>query len=74
MPNLNRAEDDVFLMALEKWRDLHAGELHWDIEVVIDWMVENEEFGLERRIVRRELARKLRVLKTRGTSGMLKER
>jgi len=59
MSNLKRAEDDVFLEALEKWRELHPGELHWDNEVVLDWMIANEHFGLERRIVRRELLKKL---------------
>ena len=59
MSNLKRAEDDVFVEALEKWRELHPGELHWDNDVVIDWMIENEHFGVERRIVRRELLKKL---------------
>lgn len=59
MSNLKRAEDDVFVAALEKWRELHPGELHWDNDAVIDWMIANEHFGLERRVVRRELAKKL---------------
>jgi hypothetical protein len=59
MSNLRRAEDDIFVEALEKWREQHPGELHWDNNVVIDWMIANEHFGIERRVVRRELLKKL---------------
>lgn len=59
MSNLKRAEDDVFVEALEKWRELHPGELHWNNEAVIDWMIAHEHFGIERRVVRRELLKKL---------------
>ena len=35
------------------------GELHGDNDAVIDWMIEHEGFGIERRIVRKELAKRL---------------
>jgi hypothetical protein len=47
------------LDGLEEWRKQHPHQSRWDNDDVAQWLIEQEHFGLERRILRKELARRL---------------
>ena len=54
-----RSYDDQLLAGLEEWRKEHPDETQWDNDYVAQWLIDEKQFGLERRIVRKELAKRL---------------
>ena len=51
--------DDQLLDGLEEWRKQHPNIARWDNEDVVQWLQKKKGFGLERRLVRKELVRRL---------------
>jgi hypothetical protein len=51
--------DDQLLEGLEDWRKNHPKETHWDNETVAQWLIDKKGYGLEKRVARKEIARRL---------------
>lgn len=56
---ISKSFDDHLLEGLEEWRKQNPEATRWDNDSVVQWLMDNENFGLEKRIVRKELAKKL---------------
>lgn len=57
--NVNRSVDDEILGDLEEWCRLHLDSTHWDIEEVAGWIVDRKHYELGRRLIRKEVAKRL---------------
>lgn len=73
MSDRKRSYADALIAALMQWQAENPEELHWDNEVLAEYMIKKLGFGLERRIIKREimkqLARALNRKKVRNEQG-----
>lgn len=51
--------DEQMLDGLEEWRKQHPDDEYWDNEKVVEWLIDERQFGLERRITKKWLAKRL---------------
>lgn len=51
--------NDLMLDGLEEWRKQHPEKTRWDNEDVVQWLMDERGYGLERRIAKKELVKRL---------------
>lgn len=57
--NVSRSIDDEVLGDLEEWCRLHPDATYWDPQEVAEWIVEHKQYELGRRLIKKEIAKRL---------------
>src|SRR4051794_6844459 len=61
---IHKSFDEQILDGLVEWRKLHSSERQWDNSAIADWLMK-QGYTLERRIVRKELTKRLAKVQNR---------
>jgi hypothetical protein len=56
---VKRSIDDQILAGFREWRTLNPGPNKFEVDDIADWLVSHQQYGLEKRIVRREISKRL---------------
>lgn len=56
---IRKSFDDQLLDGLEEWRAQHPDQELWDNNVVAQWLINEKKFGLGRRLLRKEMTKRL---------------
>jgi hypothetical protein len=62
---IRKGIDDQVLDGLMEWRNLHPNEKQWDNFAIAQWLMDNRRWDLEKRLVRKEIARRLARVQNR---------